>query len=235
MRNDGETSWPAGTQLVQTSGDDIKAKIVTIPKEVPAGTTFEFSVPCKAPEKEGRYTAFFRLQTGRIKFGHKVSCDIMCVHSDAAVPEEEMKEEVVSEILAAPTIQAPQPVAMMSQEVAVSAADKEVDEPERRFQEDEHASTEAASLAESQAQPSSALMNSFISIEAKTPKQVYFEQVEAESDATLKQALTNLYESGFTDFQVNKALMLKLKDINAVANQLLTGALSESQFGAILQ
>jgi len=50
MRNDGETSWPAGTQLVQTSGDDIQAKIVTIPKEVPAGTVFEFSVPCKAPE-----------------------------------------------------------------------------------------------------------------------------------------------------------------------------------------
>ena len=37
MRNDGETAWPAGTQLVQTSGDDIQAKIVTLKEEVPAG------------------------------------------------------------------------------------------------------------------------------------------------------------------------------------------------------
>ena len=52
---------------------------MTLKSEVPAGATFEFSVLCKAPEKEGRYTAFFRLQTGRIKFGHKLSCDILCV------------------------------------------------------------------------------------------------------------------------------------------------------------
>lgn len=54
-------------------------------------------------------------------------------------------------------------------------------------------------------------------------------------DPVLQEALKNLYESGFTDFKVNKALMLKLKDINAVANQLLTGALSESQFDAIIE
>jgi len=88
MRNDGEIAWPQGTQLVQTSGDDMQAKIVTLRNEVAAGETFEFSVQCQAPEKEGRYTAFFRLQTGRIKFGHKISCDILCVHPVAAAPEE---------------------------------------------------------------------------------------------------------------------------------------------------
>lgn len=34
---------------------------------------------CKAPMKEGRYTAYFRMQTGNIKFGHKVWCDILVV------------------------------------------------------------------------------------------------------------------------------------------------------------
>jgi len=46
MRNDGEIAWPQGTQLVQTSGDDMQAKIVTLRNEVAAGETFEFSVQC---------------------------------------------------------------------------------------------------------------------------------------------------------------------------------------------
>ena len=87
MRNDGETAWPAGTQLLQTSGDNISAKVVTIKREVQPDETFEISVQCKAPEKEGRYCAFFRLQTGRIKFGHKVACDILCVEPKAEVVE----------------------------------------------------------------------------------------------------------------------------------------------------
>ena len=50
MRNDGETAWPKGTMFVQTSGDDISAKMVTLRNEVAAGETFEISVMCKAPE-----------------------------------------------------------------------------------------------------------------------------------------------------------------------------------------
>merc|ERR1712012_1249151 len=83
--------------------------IVTIKHEVPAGETFEFSVQCQAPEKEGRYTAFFRLQTGRIKFGHKVSCDILCVHPIAESP------------IVAKTVE--QPVQMIAQDVVEAAAD----------------------------------------------------------------------------------------------------------------
>ena len=50
----------------------------------------------------------------------------------------------------------------------------------------------------------------------------------------LKEALMNLYETGFTNFEMNKMLMLKHRDINVVANMLICGALSESQFGAML-
>ena len=42
-----------------------------------------------------------------------------------------------------------------------------------------------------------------------------------------------MYEFGFTNFQVNIMLMRKHNDVNVVANQLMSGALSESQFGAI--
>lgn len=202
MRNDGETAWPAGTQLVQTSGDIIDAKVVTIRREVKPDETFEISVQCKAPVKEGRYVAFFRLQTGRIKFGHKVSCDILCVEPKAPVAQ-----DVLIDTCAKPE----QPVQMVSQEVA---GDKDVAD-----------SGPAAG--------SSLLNNSVISIDAKSPKQLYFEQVEAESCDYLKQSLTALYDFGFTCFAVNKALMQKHNDVNRVAEQLMTGALSESQFGAV--
>ena len=202
MRNDGETAWPAGTQLVQTSGDNINAKVVTFRREIKPDETFEISVQCQAPEKEGRYVAFFRLQTGRIKFGHKISCDILCVEPKAAIV---CPEDVLIDTCAKPD----QPVEMVSQEVA---GDKDM------------ADSDAAG---------SLLNKSVISIDVKSPKQLYFEQVEAESCDYQKQSLTALYDFGFTCFAVNKALMQKHNDVNKVAETLMSGALSESQFGAI--
>lgn len=85
-------------------------------------------------------------------------------------------------------------------------------------------------VEESSFSPSSLLMQSIISIEARSPKQIYFDKVGEETDKTLADALKSLYEFGFTDFKVNKMLMQKFRDVNIVAEQLLTGALSESQF-----
>ena len=53
-----------------------------------------FTVSFKAPELPGRYTSFFRLQTGNIKFGHKTQIDIMVVE-----PKKEEEEQKVGEIL----------------------------------------------------------------------------------------------------------------------------------------
>ncbi len=64
---------------------------------------------------------------------------------------------------------------------------------------------------------------------------MYFDQVALESDKALKIALSSLYDFGFTNFSVNKSLMQKHSDVNIVAETLMTGALSESQFGAIYQ
>jgi len=122
---------------------------------------------------------------------------------------------------------------MVAQDEIEVAADKEMEEPERHFQKDDEQmmiSTGADEEGEIASKPSDLLSQSILSIDAKTPKQLYYEQVEAETDAAVKEALTNLYESGFTDFKMNKVLFLKYKDVNTVANQLLTGALTESQF-----
>lgn len=83
-------------------------------------------------------------------------------------------------------------------------------------------------------QQPSALMQSTISIAKKSPKQVYFELVDAEDSEQLKSDMKALYDFGFTNFGVNKMLMLKHGDINVVANTLMTGALSESQFDAVV-
>merc|ERR1712029_770429 len=81
--------------------------------------------------------------------------------------------------------------------------------------------------------PSTLSLPSTLSIDVKSPKQLYFEEVEKLQDENLKQALKSLYEFGFTNFRANQMLMQKHKDVNVVAEQLMTGALSESQFGSM--
>jgi next to BRCA1 gene 1 protein len=51
---------------------------VKISEVVQPGADYVWSVQMKAPEKPGRYTAYFRMQTGHsVRFGHKVWCDIL--------------------------------------------------------------------------------------------------------------------------------------------------------------
>jgi len=59
---------------------------------------------------------------------------------------------------------------------------------------------------------------------------IYFEAVAAEEDSQLREALTSLYEFGFCDFKANRALMLKYKNVDRVAETLCNGALNESSF-----
>lgn len=63
-------------------------------------------------------------------------------------------------------------------------------------------------------------MQSIISVEVKGPKDIYYEKVDALTDESLKEALSNLYEFGFTNFELNKELMVKHRNINIVAEQL---------------
>lgn len=65
----------------------MEAQTVQIKGAVEPGSDYVWEVKMKAPERSGRYTAFFRMQTGHsVRFGHKVWCDIQVV--EPVVPEE---------------------------------------------------------------------------------------------------------------------------------------------------
>lgn len=49
----------------------------------------------------------------------------------------------------------------------------------------------------------------------------------------MKQQLTDLYELGFVSFETNKGLLEKYKDLNKVAEILISGGLNESAIQAI--
>jgi hypothetical protein len=58
----------------------------------------EVTVQCKAPQQEGRYTAYFRMQTGNIKFGHKVWCDILVVKPKVQAPVQMVPQQPVADV-----------------------------------------------------------------------------------------------------------------------------------------
>lgn len=96
FRNDGQIAWPIGTKLVQSCGDDLKAEIVSVLQEVSPGAEIDFTVEFVAPSSEGKYTSFFRLQVGNIKFGQKVWCDIMAVKPKEAIIQNSEPVKMVS-------------------------------------------------------------------------------------------------------------------------------------------
>jgi hypothetical protein len=69
----------------------------------------------------------------------------------------------------------------------------------------------------------------------RTPKMIYFDKLAKESIAQLRQDLTTLYDFGFVDFEVNKALMMKHKNMEQVAGILLEGQLSNSDYQQVFQ
>jgi len=67
------------------------------------------------------------------------------------------------------------------------------------------------------------LMKSFIDVEKiVSPKQIY-EDAASKETPDMKLALMNLFEFGFTDLKINKALMQKYKNANVVAEKLCMG------------
>lgn len=91
-RNGGEVAWPIDVVFMQTSGDQMEAQTVQIKGAVEPGSDYVWEVQMKAPERIGRYTAFFRMQTGHsVRFGHKVWCDIQVV--EPVQPEQPVEEE----------------------------------------------------------------------------------------------------------------------------------------------
>lgn len=69
----------------------------------------------------------------------------------------------------------------------------------------------------------------------KTPKQVYYEKIaEVVMDETVKANLKELFEMGFTNFEVNSGMLAKYENnLGTVSNLLCEQALSESCISAI--
>ena len=78
FKNDGKTAWSEDTLFIQTNGDNLEAEPVPVDLVVEPETEYEWEVELVAPEKEGKYSAYFRMVTGNNhRFGHKVWCTII--------------------------------------------------------------------------------------------------------------------------------------------------------------
>lgn len=60
-RNDGETAWPIDISFEQTSGDYMESTPVKVTRVVEPSSTYTWEVELTAPERVGKYTAFFRM------------------------------------------------------------------------------------------------------------------------------------------------------------------------------
>lgn len=204
FRNDGEHAWPLDTLFIQTNGDEMGAAPREMNNVINPGDEHVWQLDLVAPQKPGRYTAYFRMCTGENKrFGHKVWCDIQVF--------EPIKEEIpIVPELAISQIVEQAPVKLIKQADPVVFHDEQ--------------------MIEDKVMDKKLSLSSLI----KTPKQVYFEKIEGENGGEdLVEALISLYEFGFVDYEVNRKLFLKDRDVNKVAEALMSGNLSESQFSAV--
>lgn len=88
--------------LIQTSGDDMGAYPAEVTHAVKPDQEYTWELQLTAPQKPGKYVAYFRMQTANnIRFGHKVWCDIVVV-------EEQAKEDVIIKEVPAEEIKEPQ-------------------------------------------------------------------------------------------------------------------------------
>lgn len=199
----------------------------------------------KAPERAGRYTAFFRMQTGHsVRFGHKVWCDIQVIEASVPVVEELIVVEAPKEEVQQPEPKIEVAVAMEPFKMSISEVFNKEDELGNSFEveaEDLNKPLEPMPLENSYPtfedlgdknvsagpvksaplEESKEMSQSQFLPKTKTPKETYFELVESVKTPQLKQNLADLYDFGFVDFAKNHALLLQHQNIETVAAQLL--------------
>jgi next-to-BRCA1 protein 1 len=95
VRNDGFVSWPVGTTLTFSGGDNMSGTVVTVTDfKVESGKEFNFSVDFVAPvHTSGRLISYWSLCTADgIRFGPQLWCDIGVKEKEIAVKEVEVVE-----------------------------------------------------------------------------------------------------------------------------------------------
>ncbi|KAI5811615.1 hypothetical protein DFH27DRAFT_621097, partial [Peziza echinospora] len=100
VRNDGFVSWPVGTTLTFSGGDNMSGTVVTVTDvKVESGKEFDFSVEFVVPvHTSGRLISYWSLCTADgIRFGPQLWCDIAEVEEAEEEVEEEVEEEAEAE------------------------------------------------------------------------------------------------------------------------------------------
>ncbi|KAK4705812.1 hypothetical protein P7C70_g380, partial [Phenoliferia sp. Uapishka_3] len=138
VKNNGATSWPAGTHLVHvggysTSTEDIATKDVPLAE---AGATVEIQCDLKAPEDEGRVMFLFRLSDAENNvFGERIWVDITVVQFD----EEALRSSgslSSSIVIPSPNVAPPSTVATRVSMDAVSVDHEESSDSESEEEDD---------------------------------------------------------------------------------------------------
>jgi hypothetical protein len=212
MRNDGKTEWPVDTELIQTNGDELKFKTTTVGAVRP-GEDFVVTADFVAPIDSGRYSTYFRMKTGEnYRFGHKIWVDIM-VTEPVKVFAEAPK----------PVVSDQYPSLDINEELGDKAGNSADEEPV----------VKVVAPATAQA-PASTLTNSVGISQIVTPKFAYYEKVMKVANADVRTNLRELFDMGFTSFEVNNSMLTKYNnDLSTVSELLCEQILSESCINAI--
>jgi len=188
---------------------------------VPSQGEYDWTVQMQAPEKEGKYCAYFRLTFGdNIRFGHKIWCQILVkkpkVEETMSLNVSRLIEEEIKPAMNVQPKVEPKPFLIQDD-------DDDLYEvlPDKAG---------SAQIEEEVKEPAKLSMSNVF----QSPKEVYFNTVMKETDEKLRAALITLYEFGFVEYKINKTLLQKYKnDANMVCEILLNGALNESTFQKI--
>jgi hypothetical protein len=184
FRNDGEVAWPQDVWFIKTTGDDMGTVDQHITRVLQPGEDYVWEMQLTAPKRPGRYTAYFRLQTGHsVRFGHKVWCDIL-VEPVIQQPDAKPAINPVEEKLA-PQISSKSIMDAVLSGVSIEVTNDEIDHSiGQTLYSDKQVEPDVLSIEKPQVLP-------------KTFKQIYNEKVQEISQLSLKTALITLFEAGF--------------------------------------
>jgi hypothetical protein len=84
VQNSGSCAWDAGFKFQNTGGESMGATAFTLPSAVPAGQTYDISVPMTAPDKTGTLRSNWRMSTAAgAYFGDEVYVAIVVGNASA--------------------------------------------------------------------------------------------------------------------------------------------------------
>merc|ERR1711865_7922 len=161
------------------------------------------------------------------RFGHKVWADIL-VQAPQIVDH---KQEVFA--IEEP-VQVKEPEVVVCDFIAEAIADLKISDESNKPVDYPVIEIEATDKAGAEESPLNVSMKAS---GLMTPKEIYNNKIgESEVSEPTKQNLVDLFELGFVNFEVNKALLSKYdNDTQKVANLLCEGALSESCIAQVFE